>query len=126
MSELPLLKRAAGPAHRDQMPQGVDTNVLQWPDQLEEPTMTERSFVVVINERALGSSVENIGKHLLALDGQGIHSAGRPIDAVLHDLLRGVRDNVLLKTTLEPVELETHLKKSLGGDYKLCTIRWMG
>jgi hypothetical protein len=100
--------------------------VLQCRDQQEEPTMTERSFVVVIKERALGSSVENIGKQLLALDGQGIHSAGRPIDAVLHDLLRGVRDSVLLKTTLEPIELESHLKKSLGGDYKLCTIRWMG
>jgi hypothetical protein len=104
----------------------VDRTLLQWPDQREEPTMTERSFVVVIHERALGSSVENIGKQLLALDGEGIHSAGRPIDAVLHDLLRGVRDNVLLKTTLEPIELESHLKKSLGGDYKLCTIRWMG
>jgi hypothetical protein len=88
--------------------------------------MTERSFVVVINDRALGPSVENVGKKLLALNGEGVVSTSRSIDAVLHDVLRGVRDNVLLKTTLEPTELESQLKKSLGGDYKLCTIKWMG
>lgn len=88
--------------------------------------MTDRSFVVTINERALGPSVENIGKKLLALEGQGIHSAARPLDAVLNHLVRGVRDDVLLKTNLEQTDLENLLRKNLGGDYKLCTIRWMG
>jgi hypothetical protein len=88
--------------------------------------MTDRSFVVMISERALGPSVAIIGKKLLELDGQGIYSAARPLDAVLHDILRGVRDNVLLKTHLEPSDLESLLRTNLGGDYKLCTIRWMG
>ncbi len=87
--------------------------------------MAERSFVVMINERALGPSVENIGNRLLELDGQGIYSGARPLDAVLHHLTRGVRDDVLLKTNLEQTELEGLLRKNLGGDYKLCTIRWV-
>ncbi|HET6327373.1 MAG TPA: hypothetical protein VFG04_22010 [Planctomycetaceae bacterium] len=88
--------------------------------------MADRSFVVTVNERALGPSVENIGNRLLELDGQGIYSAARPLDAVLHHLTRGVRDDVLLKTNLEQTELEGLLRKNLGGDYKLCTIRWVG
>jgi hypothetical protein len=88
--------------------------------------MTDRSFVVTISDRALGPSVENIGNKLLELDGQGIYSAARPLDAVLHHLRRGVRDDVLLKTNLEQPDLESLLKKNLGGDYKLCTIRWVG
>jgi hypothetical protein len=88
--------------------------------------MADRSFVVIISERALGPSVESIGKKLLGLDGQGIYSAARPLDMVLHDVLRGVRDNVLLKTNLEQSDLESLLRKNLGGDYKLCTIKWMG
>jgi len=87
--------------------------------------MTDRSFVVTISDRALGSSVENIGKKLLELDGHGIHSAARPLNAVLHHLVRGVRDDVLLKTELEQSDLENLLRKNLGGDYKLCTIRWV-
>jgi hypothetical protein len=88
--------------------------------------MADRSFVLLISERALGPSVENIGKKLLELDGQGLYSAARPLDAVLHHLTRGVRDDVLLKTNLEQNDLENLLRKTLGGDYKLCTIRWMG
>jgi hypothetical protein len=88
--------------------------------------MADRSFIVTVSDRALGPSVENIGKRLLELDGQGIHSAARPLDKVLHHLVRGVRDDVLLKTNLEQNELEDLLRKSLGSDYKLCTIRWMG
>ena len=87
--------------------------------------MADRSFVVTISDKALGSSVENIGKKLLELDGQGIHSNARPLNAVLHHLVRGVRDDVLLKTNLEQNDLENLLRKNLGGDYKLCTIRWM-
>jgi hypothetical protein len=88
--------------------------------------MTNRSFVVTISERALGPSVESIGKKLLELDGQGIYSGARPLDAVLHHVIRGVRDDVLLKTNLEQSELESLLRKNLGGDFKLCTIRWVG
>ena len=88
--------------------------------------MTDRSFVVTISDRALGPSVENIGKKLLELEDQGIHSNARPLDAVLHHLIRGVRDDVLLRTNLEQTELEGLLRKQLGSDYKLCTIRWMG
>jgi hypothetical protein len=87
--------------------------------------MTDRSFVLMISDRALGPSVENIGKKLLELDGQGIYSAARPLEKVLHHLTRGVRDDVLLKTTLQQADLENLLRKNLGGDYKLCTIRWM-
>ena len=36
--------------------------------------MQDRSFVVLISEKALGPSVENIGKGLLALDGKGVAS----------------------------------------------------
>ncbi len=88
--------------------------------------MTDRSFVVTISDRAMGPSVEHIGKTLLALDGQGIFSGARPLDAVLHHLVRGVRDDVLLKTHLEQPDLENLLRQNLGGDFKLCTIRWMG
>jgi hypothetical protein len=91
----------------------------------EEAGMEDRSFVVVISERALGGSVENIGKGLLTLDGKGISSGARAIDAVLHDILRGVRDNVLLKTQLEPADLETLLRKHIGRDFHLCKIQWV-
>ncbi len=87
--------------------------------------MPDRSFVVVISERALGPSVENIGKGLLKLDGKGISSSARSIDAVLHDVLRGVRDNVLLKTPLDPADLENLLRTNIGRDFKLCTIQWV-
>src|SRR5579872_3469443 len=46
------------------------------------PLMNDRSFVVVISDRALGASVENIGRGLLALNGNGIHSGARSMDAV--------------------------------------------
>jgi hypothetical protein len=85
----------------------------------------DRSFVVLISEKALGPSVENIGKGLLALNGKGVGSGGRAIDAVLHDILRGVRDNVLLKTSLEPADLEALLRKQIGRDFGLCKIQWV-
>lgn len=87
--------------------------------------MQDRSFVVIISDRALGGSVENIGKGLQALDGKGISSGARSIDAVLHDVLRGVRDDVLLKTPLEPAELEALLRKQIGRDFSLCTLKWV-
>jgi hypothetical protein len=43
----------------------------------------------------------------------------------LHDVLRGVRDDVLLKTQLEPADLEALLKKQIGRDFSLCTIKWV-
>ncbi len=49
----------------------------------------------------------------------------RAIDAVLHDVLRGVRDNVLLKTSLEPADLEALLRKQIGRDFGLCKIQWV-
>jgi hypothetical protein len=85
----------------------------------------DRSFVVKISDRAMSGSVENIGKGLLALGGKGVASAARSIDAVLHDVLRGVRDDVLLKTSLEPADFEALLKKQVGRDFNLCTIKWM-
>ena len=87
--------------------------------------MQDRSFVVIISERAMGGSVENIGKGLLALDGKGIASGARSLDAVLHDVLRGVRDDVLLKTQLEPADLEALLRKQIGRDFNLCTLNWV-
>jgi len=85
----------------------------------------DRSFVVIISERAMSGSVENIGKGLLALDGKGIASGARSVDAVLHDVLRGVRDDVLLKTQLEPADLEALLRKQIGRDFNLCTLKWV-
>ena len=43
----------------------------------------------------------------------------------LHDVLRGVRDNVLLKTSLEPADLEALLRKQIGRDFGLCKIQWV-
>jgi len=71
----------------------------------------DRSFVVIISERAL--------------DGKGIASGARSLDAVLHDVLRGVRDDVLLKTQLEPADLEALLRKQIGRDFNLCTLKWV-
>jgi hypothetical protein len=85
----------------------------------------DRSFVVLISEKALGPSVENIGKGLLALNGKGVSSGARSMEAVLHDVVRGVRDNVLLKTSLEPVDLEALLRKQIGRDFGLCKIQWV-
>jgi hypothetical protein len=90
-----------------------------------EAAVQDRSFVIIISERALGGSVTNIGKGLQALDGKGISSGARSIDAVLSDVLRGVRDNVLLKTQLEPPDLEALLRNQIGRDFKLCTIQWV-
>jgi hypothetical protein len=85
----------------------------------------DRSFVLKISERAMSGSVENIGKGLLALGGKGVTSGTRSVDAVLHDVLRGVRDDVLLRTQLEPADLEALLKKQIGRDFSLCTIKWV-
>jgi hypothetical protein len=85
----------------------------------------DRSFVLKISDRAMSGSVENIGKGLLALGGKGLNPCARSIDAVLHDLLRGVRDDVLLRTQLEPADLESLLKKQIGRDFSLCTIKWV-
>jgi hypothetical protein len=85
----------------------------------------ERSFVVQIDQEAMPQSIEKIGRGLAALDGKGIHPASRTIDAVLKDLLHGVRDDVLLKTQLDPYELENLLRTHLGRDFKLCTVKWM-
>jgi hypothetical protein len=85
----------------------------------------DRSFVIKISERAMHGSVENIGKGLLALGGKGVNSGTRSLDAMLHDMLRGVRDDVLLKTQLEPVDFEALLKKQIGRDFSLCTIKWV-
>lgn len=85
----------------------------------------ERSFVVLISERAMSHSIENIGKGLLALDGKGIHGGARALDSVLHDVLQGIRDNVLLKTELTPSDLEALLHRQLGRDFKLCAIEWV-
>ena len=87
--------------------------------------MQDRSFVVIISERAMSGSVENIGKGLLALGGKGVTSGARSLDAVLHDVLRGVRDDVLLKTQLEPADLEALLRKQIGRDFNQCTIKWV-
>ena len=87
--------------------------------------MQDRSFVVKISERAMSGSVENIGKGLLALGGKGVNSGTRSMDAVLHDMLRGVRDDVLLRTQLEPADFEALLKKQVGRDFNLCTIKWV-
>jgi hypothetical protein len=81
----------------------------------------DRSFVVIISERAMSGSVENIGKGLLALGGKGVTSGARSLDAVLHD----VRDDVLLKTQLEPADLEALLRKQIGRDFNQCTIKWV-
>jgi len=81
--------------------------------------------VIVISERAMSHSIENIGKVLLQLNGKGINSGARSIDAVLQDVLRGIRDKVLLKTHLEPDELEKLLRGQIGRDFKLCTIEWV-
>ena len=40
-------------------------------------------------------------------------------------MLRGVRDDVLLKTPLEPADLEGLLRKQIGRDFNLCTIKWI-
>jgi hypothetical protein len=85
----------------------------------------ERSFIVLIDESAMAHSIEKIGRTLLALDGKGIHPASRTIDVVLKDLLRGVRDNVLLKTELDPYECEQLVREQLGRDSKLCTFKWV-
>lgn len=87
--------------------------------------MQDQSFVLIISDRALGRAVENIGKGLLALNGKGISSGARAIEAVLHDVLRGVRDDVLLKTQLERADLEALLRKQIGRDFNQCKIQWV-
>jgi hypothetical protein len=87
--------------------------------------MSDRTFVVEISDRAMPHSVEHIGQGLLALNGHGLHSGAREIDAVLHDVLQGIHDKILLKSDLAPEELEKLLHKQLGRDFKLCSIRWL-
>jgi len=86
--------------------------------------VTDRPFVVVISERAMAHSIENIGQTLLQLNGHGITSGARSIEAVLHDVLRGIRDKVLLKSQLVPADLESLLRIKLGRDYKFCRLEW--
>jgi len=87
--------------------------------------MADRSFVLIISEDTHAATVENIGRKLLELNGQGVHSGARSMDAVLSDVLQGIRDKVLLKTSLTPAALEHLLKQHLRGDFKRCTIEWM-
>jgi len=87
--------------------------------------MSVRSFVLHIDNDAFSSTVQTIGKKLIDLDGKGIHSGARNIDAMLSDTLKGIGDDILLKTDLVPAELERLLSEHLGRDFKHCTIDWM-
>ena len=88
--------------------------------------MTERRFVLAIDESAFESSVITIGKKLSELEGKGmIYSSARTIDAMLEDVSKGVRDDILLKTELVQYSLEALLKDELGKDFKHCSIRWI-
>jgi hypothetical protein len=88
--------------------------------------MSERRFVLTIKEDAYESTVISIGQKLLALSSSDVHSGTRSMEAVLHDVLRGIRDKVLLTTPLAPAALESLLKKELGGEFKQCRIEWIG
>lgn len=87
--------------------------------------MPERGFVLEIQEGAYSQTVQSIGRKLLELDSRQVHSGTREMEAVLHDVLQGVRDKVLLRTPLAPAELEQLLKKQLGSEFKQCKIEWM-
>ena len=79
--------------------------------------MTERRFVLAIDESAFESSVVAIEKKLIELEGKGmIYSSTRTIDAMLQDLSKGVPDSVLLKTQLVQYSLEALLQDELGKD----------
>jgi len=87
--------------------------------------MDDRRFVLVINEKAFGESVQEIGNKLLELNNQGIYSGGRRIEDVLKDVRMGVRDKLLLHTQMGPKQLEDFLKKNLRKNYKFCSIEWI-
>jgi len=78
-----------------------------------------------IKEGAYESTVQSIGKKLLALDSSQVHSGTRSMEAVLHDVLQGIRDKVLLTTPLAPAALESLLKTELGSEFKQCRIEWL-
>lgn len=87
--------------------------------------MPERGFILEIQPDAYSSTVQSIGQKLLDIDAAKVHSGTRSMEAVLHDVLQGVRDKVLLRTSLEPRELEKLLKQELGSEFKQCRIEWM-
>ncbi len=87
--------------------------------------MAERRFILEIKEGAYESTVQSIGQKLLNLESKDVHSGARAMEAVLHDVLQGIRDKVLLSTPLAPAALESLLKKELGSEYKQCRIEWI-
>jgi hypothetical protein len=91
----------------------------------EQQAVADHNFILAVNDNTHPATVEKIGRKLLELNGQGVHCGARSMDVVLQDVLKGIRDKVLLKTSLTPAELEHLLKKQLRGDFKKCTIEWM-
>ncbi len=88
--------------------------------------MTERRFVLTIDEDAFEASVQHIGKTLAELEGNGlIYSSARTIDALLEDVSQGIADSLLLKTKLVQYELIDLLRDKVGKDFKHCTIQWI-
>jgi hypothetical protein len=87
--------------------------------------MPERGFILEIQPGAYERTVKSIGEKLLDLDSTKVHSGTRSMEAVLSDMLQGIRDKVLLRTSLDPHELEKLLKQELGSDFKQCRIEWM-
>ncbi len=87
--------------------------------------MADHNFVFAIEDGTHPSTIEKIARKLLELPPTQLHSGARAMDAVLHDMLQGIQDKVLLKTSLTPAGLEHLLKEHLRGDYKRCRIEWM-
>jgi hypothetical protein len=91
----------------------------------KEQPVADHNFIFAINDDTHPATVEKIARALLELNGQGVHCGARSMEVVLQDLLKGIRDKVLLQTSMTPAELEYLLKQHLRGDYKRCTIQWM-
>ncbi|MGE3313576.1 MAG: hypothetical protein AB7O26_00585 [Planctomycetaceae bacterium] len=87
--------------------------------------MAERRFILEIKDGVHERTVQSIGRKLLALNSSEVHSGARAMESVLHDLLQGIRDKVLLSTPLAPAALESLLKKELGSEYKQCRLEWL-
>lgn len=87
--------------------------------------MSDRNFVLVLNEDIPEHVAQKIGERLTEMQQEDVDATGRTMDALLHDVNLGITDNLLLKTGHSPASLESLLDDRLGKYKKYWSIKWV-
>jgi len=87
--------------------------------------MSQRNFVLMLDEEIPEHIALKIGGALTNLRDEDLDAATRTMDAVLQDVNLGITDNLLLKTSHTPASLESLFDEHLGQYKKYWSIKWV-